>query len=455
MHVGVDHRRQVAEAQYGTGNVLVALVRHVGAGLLARHGRIVGIVELRSKRLVMVGQARREQSEAAADVHAGRIALGVGRGVIGESGSLIHAHALAHRHIGDRRHVVLDRSDQADRVGMIGHDQNERVVTPCARPIAGELHRVVEHDGVVDRALHVQEVGVLVDHARLHHQEETGFVPCEHLQRCAHLLGQARLLRKFSDGAAFENLAIESAVHVAEREQPEKFGRLRIVGKRRHFGTGRSQAVARVAKLSDEVGVIPALAAFHGLRQEVRAATAHDDVGLGGEELLHDAVVFAAPAHVGHHRGGGGILDLGIGDDADRHPMSALDQTGDGLDLGIVERVEGAIGIDPHGVDRRLVAGRIGAGGIGRVGNDRIAARGRNQRHMRHVVDGEFAARLALGDALREHARRHAVGERHAVADEQDDVLRPARPAVIDVPLKFTGIGPVPDAQPINAGLCE
>ena len=47
------------------------------------------------------------------------------------------------------------------------------------------------------------------------------------------------------------------------------------------------------------------------------------------------------------------------------------------------------------------------------------------------------------------------MGERHAVADEQDDVLRPARPAVIDVPLKFTGVDPVADAQPINAGLCE
>src|SRR5262245_9310227 len=58
MHVGIDHRRQVAEAQYGTGNVLVALVRHVGAGLLAGHGRIVGVVELRSKRLIMVRQAR-------------------------------------------------------------------------------------------------------------------------------------------------------------------------------------------------------------------------------------------------------------------------------------------------------------------------------------------------------------------------------------------------------------
>src|SRR5438128_7295227 len=84
------------------------------------------------------------------------------------------------------------------------------------------------------------------------------------------------------------------AVHVAEREQPEKFRRLRVIGKRRHFGTGRSNAIARVAKLGDEVGVISTLATFHGLRQEVRAATAHDAVGLGTADLLHAAVVFAA-----------------------------------------------------------------------------------------------------------------------------------------------------------------
>ena len=41
--------------------------------------------------------------------------------------------------------------------------------------------------------------------------------------------------------------------------------------------------------------------------------------GLAGEELLDDAVVFGAPARMGDHRGGGGVFDLGVGDDADRH----------------------------------------------------------------------------------------------------------------------------------------
>ena len=94
----------------------------------------------------------------------------------------------------------------------------------------------------------------------------------------------------------------------------------------------------------------------------------------------------------------------------------------------------GAVGIDAHGVDRRLVAGRVGAHRIGRVGDDRVAAGGRDQRHVRHVVDRELAERLALRDALGQQARRDAVRRRHAVADEQDDVLRLARPGVVDGP---------------------
>ena len=115
-------------------------------------------------------------------------------------------------------------------------------------------------------------------------------------------------------------------------------------------------------------------------------------------------------------------------------PMPALDQAADGLDPGIVERVGGAVGIDAHGVGRRLVAGGVGARRVGGIGDDRVAAGGRDQRHVRHVVDRELAARLAFGHAFREHACRDAMRERHAVADEQDDVLRLARAGIVDVP---------------------
>src|SRR5262245_14629507 len=68
MHAGIGHRRQIAEAEYRAGNVLVALVRHKSVGLLAGDCRVVGIVELRPVRLVVVWQARREHGDPAAHV---------------------------------------------------------------------------------------------------------------------------------------------------------------------------------------------------------------------------------------------------------------------------------------------------------------------------------------------------------------------------------------------------
>jgi hypothetical protein len=79
----------------------------------------------------------------------------------------------------------------------------------------------------------------------------------------------------------------------------------------------------------------------------------------------------------------------------------------------------------------------------------------RDQCHVRHVVDRELAERLAFDDPLREMPRRHAVRERHAVADEQDDVLRLARAGIVDVPGELAGMGAVGHAELVDAGLRE
>ena len=277
----------------------------------------------------------------------------------------------------------------------------------------------------------------------------------QHLERRADLLGQIRLLGEFAHGPAFEEFAVERTIHVAERKQSEQLGCARIFCRRDHLRPGQRKRVTSRAKLRDEIGFIPASRAVLRFRQEIGSAAAHEHVGLGCEILLDDTVVFGAPTGMRHHGCGGGVLDLGIGDDADRHVLSALRQAGDGLDPGIVERVGRTIGIDTHGIDRRFVAGGISAGGIRRVGDDRIAARRRDQGHVRHVVDGELAERLPLRNALSEQARRDTVRGRHAVADEQDDILRLARPGIVHVPAKFAGLSSVRDADVVDAGVPE
>ena len=52
--------------------------------------------------------------------------------------------------------------------------------------------------------------------------------------------------------------------------------------------------------------------------KKLSGAAAHQHVGLGGKELLDDVLVGGAPARVRDHRGGRGVLDLGVGHDADR-----------------------------------------------------------------------------------------------------------------------------------------
>ena len=147
------------------------------------------------------------------------------------------------------------------------------------------------------------------------------------------------------------------------------------------------------------------------------------------------------------------ILHFRVGDDTDRHAVDALDQAGNVFDLWIVERVAGAVRINPHGTYSRLVACDVGAHGVGGIGNDRIAARRRGKCHMQHVVHRELAAALALGDAPCEKPRGHAMRGRHSVANEQDDVSRLARSCLIDAPLNLPCVRPVGSADGVSSRL--
>ncbi|KTW20131.1 hypothetical protein NS341_13415, partial [Staphylococcus xylosus] len=144
-----------------------------------------------------------------------------------------------------------------------------------------------------------------------------------------------------------------------------------------------------------------------------------------------------------------------VGDDTDGEARPALGQARDGLDPGIIERIGRAIGVDAERVDRGLVAGGVGTRGIRGIGDDRIRARGRDQRHLRHVVDRELAAALAFRNSLGEDSRGDAVCRGHPVADEQDHVLRLARSAVVDGPGHGAALRAVADFDGHRAGVVE
>ncbi|MGY2810201.1 hypothetical protein ACVIHF_006931 [Bradyrhizobium sp. USDA 4506] len=190
-------------------------------------------------------------------------------------------------------------------------------------------------------------------------------------------------------------------------------------------------------------------------RQEVRGAAAHQHVGLRVEILRDDRVIGGAAAGMRNHRRRGRVLDLGVGDDADGEARPALGKTRDGLDPRIVKRIGRAIGVDAERIDRGLVAGGVGARGIRRIGDDRVRAGGRDQRHMRHVVDRELAAALALRDSLGEDSRGDAMRRRHPVADEQDHVPGLSRLGVVDGPGHLPALRAVTDFDGDLPGLDE
>ena len=109
---------------------------------------------------------------------------------------------------------------------VVRHDQDQGVVTARPRPVAGQAHRVVEHDGVVDRTLHIQQMGVLIDHSGFHHQEEAGVILRQDGQRGLDLFGQVGLLGKLLDAAALQEFAVQRAIHVSGGEQAEQLARI-------------------------------------------------------------------------------------------------------------------------------------------------------------------------------------------------------------------------------------
>ena len=68
---------------------------------------------------------------------------------------------------------------------VVGDHQDQRVVAARRGPVAREPHGVVEHDRVVDGALHVERVGVFVDQAGFDHQEEALRLARQHVERGA------------------------------------------------------------------------------------------------------------------------------------------------------------------------------------------------------------------------------------------------------------------------------
>ena len=93
---------------------------------------------------------------------------------------------------------------------------------------------------------------------------------------------------------------------------------------------------------------------------------------------------------------------------------------------GLSNDVGGVVGVDADLVVVGLVAGDVGRHPRGGIGDRGVQRRGHHQAGHPEGVHRQRRVGLAEGLAARDDPRRRAVGDAHAVADEQDDV--PGRP---------------------------
>ena len=204
-------------------------------------------------------------------------------------------------------------------------------------------------------------------------------------------------------------------------EQAQQFAR--VGGHSLQFRVAGNHGVPVGPEGFEPVYVVLAFGTGHGPGQEVGRAAAQQHVGADVVEHGDDSRLFVTASGVSHVGRRGGVLQLGVGHDADGHAGFATQNFGQGFLFGIVKRVGGAVGIYAQGVDAGLVARGVGAHGVGRVGGDGVHAARADKSHVGHGIHGQATVELALGHARGQQTRRRAMPHAEAVGDEQDDVF--------------------------------
>ncbi len=329
---------------------------------------------------------------------------------------------------------------------MVGGDDHQGLAIGLSEG-QGLLHGFVEVDGLADLAARIRGVVLLVDGRALDLQEEAVRIVLQQLDGLAGHLRQGRDV----GGALRVRLAahrrlVQVAVvgggrtepahwHVARREQADQ--RLLLVGAAHGFQLVEvlDDPVAAGFGLGAE-GLAGIAASLGGFR-EGRGAAAENHVRAGLQPLLGDragaavlqgiarallagglGTVALASGDVGEQGGGGGVLQLGGGDVAG----------GLAVELGQLQQVAVRLFVDIH-ADRAVV--RLDPGGPGGGGGGGIGHVVRQAAVLVQGVVGVLAGQRQRIDTLEVAARaarvvaRHGdLGVAHAVADQQDHVLR-------------------------------
>jgi hypothetical protein len=110
------------------------------------------------------------------------------------------------------------------------------------------------------------------------------------------------------------------------------------------------------------------------------------------DERVDDCTILATVASVSSERGGSGISDERSGNNARLSASQAREHLEDGLELGVIEGIWGAVCVDTKCIDGRLVAGVESSGRVGRVSNERVDGVGHLVAELKEVSEVSSSA---------------------------------------------------------------
>lgn len=423
---------------------LVDLVVVVGGG--ADNGRDTGAVDVDLEILAVGWEASSAGSQGVADVPVVGEAITVGIDVRGPARVLIGTDRvllLLLLRVGERVEVLgVNRAVDIEGVSVISGDEDQGVLVELValEPLLGLADGVVQLQKISEGAVVVERVHHLVDRGGLSHHEPTLLAVAlvqdfktleDHLVEVGLVEGGLTVtggIGRVLLEVLLVDVAVHPDIHVSGVEDSEE-GVLALVAQ--ESVTVVDDLVAALLGVSGVVvGAVEGLASSLGV--EVLSTTSEDDISDDGvgtvNHLINNGGLLVTVAGVGVDGSGGGILDLGSGNDTDTSGTTVLlgaaaQQLGDELLLGVIEGVDGGIGVDTQGTSRGLVASVVGGGRVGRVGDQGIQGMGHDVTENGELVHVHVLSVLSAGVGLGDQTGSGDHGGGHTITNEKDDVL--------------------------------
>ena len=308
-------------------------------------------------------------------------------------------------------------------VCMICQNDDQGIIAMLFGPVFRIFDGFIKFDGIVSRTLPVHDMELLIDGSTFDHCEETIRILGEDIQCFLCHVHQVRLVREaLQHLRILLHFTIDVNIHRAGMEEAEE----RLVCRRLHeVGRVIDEGIALVFEFFDDIHLVFSLRTGYILRDVASRAAAQDDIWsmVVFEVVLREEILRRSSSGVTDHRCRGRIGGFRLCDKTDGHAAGTFQDLRDIFYLRIIERIFGGVFVNAHGIDDRLVTCCISGSGVCTVGDEGVIAGRGDDCIVRELFHREQVIVLAIRHALGKNAGHFTRLQRHAVADEEDDIL--------------------------------